>query len=640
MTGLMASERMNGIDTAEPEEDRLQIVENLRETAMQRAMRMVAAAPNVFTRKDAEGIMEEYSEQGMRRLGYVTIDEQIASLRKLISHGIDDLERRSRETERKFRAAIEQDMGKRIGRRSVSRWMQRLAAENAYYWQKEQFVEDLSEKDESTDVLLENPKTLEGFRRNWRIVATRRQNMKTDPLFKSLSKNDVARLSMFKDDESFLQRPFDERLNLVCEVQAAIAAKKRQMPRLHDQAKSMLHAAVANKDLSPNKVGAWMNRIFQSGASADLIEQFISGSGGVIAGQKMTLGGMIANWHKASAHFMEIEKKREKRGTPRGFNFVKMNVFLGWDFERRKAYNQEADNRLEGLKGPDIFWQIRHEMDAGDWESAEYFMEKAENTYMLSDTEQNQLKSMRNYLNLHRTKDEKSKQSNQRRDPKEISKDLHSIIRNEIHPAEQETYTDACSGDFQRANAHFSCKYNRKWCHDHNFYDSAKEQEMEKEQKDPTRKRMKEGHKKRGMEVNVVKDDTTDSSAIRNQQDIRSAQVIFYDPRDANSRGVYLKELERQKHSKGFWYYVSVIPEGVPYNEDLRTIQTVHPRLKKLMRELHGQNARYTPPEREIATDKKEEKNQKKAPETVPSSLATPVHATKGAAEPQFASKA
>jgi hypothetical protein len=571
----MAKESLSGLDLDDATlSEQQREIDKLRDQGMRRVDALVSSS-KVFTRRDAELYKEDFSEQGMRRWGFITHEQQLESLHELLSQNIPEMERRSRDTENKFRVKIENAIGNKwIGRRSAARWMQRLFAENAYYWQKEMFIEG-SEK-------------FQRYAKNWEKVATERKKMLNNQYFKKLSSKDVSKLSVFKNEEDFLNRPYEERQNLVAAVQAAVAAKEKQLPGLHAKAKSMFEAAAASKAMSFNKIGVWMNRIFQSTANADLIEQFINGSGTVIGGQKLTLSGLIANWSDASKHFGEIEKKREKQGTPHGFHFVSMNVFLNWEYEKRRSYIQEANNRFKTLPKNDELLKIQHELDTKDWDSAEALITKSR-SLNLSEEDTKRLQSLEKYLREHRKISPSSKtNAEQKPTPQEISKKLDGYMM-QIPQQLRSTYRRSLRNGYQAFWATTVLMYNRVWCHQHGFYDSAKEQVMEQQSKDPTRDRMRDGHSET-HEVNNVTGDTNDKKAIRKQAGIRKAQILFTDER---SEETLTTEINEQKNTRDFWYWTSMIPRGVSYGEHLYVVNEIHPHMKKLARQLESMGLRY-----------------------------------------------
>lgn len=116
---------------------------------------------------------------------------------------------------------------------------------------------------------------------------------------------------------------------------------------------------------------------------------------------------------------------------------------------------------------------------------------------------------------------------------------------------------------------------------------------MEKESKDPTRKRMHEGHSHHEHEVNNITGSTADKHAVRDQTGINKAQIMFVDPNDSESKQSVHERNRQQCNNRCWWYWTSVIPKGVTYSEHLYIVQNIHPKLKKLAKQLEGMGMRY-----------------------------------------------
>lgn len=564
-----------GNDRSSPAEKH-ETIDRLREKGIQRFRRLVESAPNVLTRKDEELHMEDASDAGMARWGHVTEDQKIGFLRDLLAN-ISELERRAPQLERKFRSQIENAISQKwIGRRSVARWMKRLAADNAYYWQKERFIE--------------NPEMFPKFLGNWEKVASVRKHLLSNPMLKKLRAGDVKNLNIFLNEETFLNRPFEERESLVAAVRGALAAKDRQMPQLHAKAKYMLEGAARDKALSWSKVGVWMQRIFAGGANAELIEQFINGVGATIDGKKMTLTRLIANWNEASTHFRVIENKRRRKGTPRGFHFVKLEVFLNWRFEQRKSYLSEAENSFENIRGQDeLALKIRHELAAQDWESAEDLLQCAASRPMTRE-QQDKLDSLRKFLREHQNKADRPAAGAIPETPQELRREMGALLA-QIPSSMRPFYEEALRyGDYQTIWALMTIVFNRIWCYQHNFLDDQKEKTLEKKSKEETRIYVRRGHKRRGHEAVSVKDDTNTEAAVRYQAGVKGALFQFVRKESAPAQ---IRQVHKQANIKDYWYWASLIPEGVAYADQLNVVQNIHPRMKKLARAMHNMHVRY-----------------------------------------------
>ncbi|MSR87160.1 hypothetical protein EXS70_03250 [Candidatus Peribacteria bacterium] len=462
---------------------------------------------------------------------------------------------------------------------SYKEWQGRFR--NAYFKEKESFVTS----------------QLPDFVRNWETLLAKRAELLKNPGAKALTTKHVQELGSFKNDKVFGELSNKKRIGLVASVQAALLANEKNVPQLFAQAKGMLETAARQKALSWDKVGVWLERIFKSGATTELIGEFINGSGAAIGGKKMTLGKLIANWGEASTHFHAIENKRHKKGTPRGFHFVKMNVFLDWTYEQRKAYLSEAENRFNNIKDESyVFLQIQHELGAKDWDSAEGLIDSVkkelkDGSLLMGEENRTKLQSMEKFLREHRSVDHPTgKAGEEVVDPDAMKAEMEGYLNLLPHEL-RNTYRKALNRGYQAFWALTTLMYNRVWCHQHNFLDTERERKMEAEAKEKTRERIEQGHEKVGHEANVLKDDTDTRAAVRDQSGVKGAQILFTNEKSAET---LVAEVDEQKNDRNFWYWTSMVPQGVPYELHLQIVQTLHPLMKKLSRKMENAGVRFT----------------------------------------------
>lgn len=567
-----SQEKITGTDGTSEMGD-LQELDRVRRRCVNRVASIISSAPHVMTKADERAYRDEvFSDKALIRDGFTTVRDRIKALQQNLDVYLPQMQTQAPLLEKKFRGKIDEAISKKwIGRRSATRWMSRLSAENALFYQKKVFINE----------------KFPVFLKNWQEVAEKRENLLKHPQLKMLKGKDVPKLGIFKNDDDFLNKSYDERKNIVSMVEAALSAKAREMPLLFSQARSQLEGAARKKALSWSKIGPWMEKIFKSGAKAETIDDFLNNKG------NMPLSKLIANWTEASQRFESLEEKRKKKGTPRGFHFVKMEVFLNWHFERRKAYLDHAEESIEGIGNEsDTILKIRHELGAEDWDSARQLILEAKQQPM-TEQQSKRLGSMEKYLrensNLAVAAPE---EKTALRDPLVITKEINAIISESVPAPMQKFYKQTMSKGYQCFWAWTTLLYNRVWCHQHHFLSDDKERHLERTSHDKTRDRMKEGHSKYGTEANVVKGDTNAEEAIRDQDSgTKGAQFLMV---KEEAHEILADKINEQKHNRNFWYWTSVIPEGLKYPEHLYIVQNINPRLKKLMRELEASGGRYS----------------------------------------------
>ncbi|MEK7218278.1 MAG: hypothetical protein AAB728_02330, partial [Patescibacteria group bacterium] len=142
-----------------------------------------------------------------------------------------------------------------------------------------------------------------------------------------------------------------------------------------------------------------------------------------------TLEKLIDNWAKVSMEYMDIEETRKEKGTPRSFHFVKLEVFLGWDYEKRRAYVREARNRFSDPEQErEGFLYIRHALDTKDWEEAEMMLaEERKHLEEMTPEEVQKFHSLEQFLHTHRLAGSPSKEQNNPSD-REIVEQARELV--------------------------------------------------------------------------------------------------------------------------------------------------------------------------------------------------------------------
>jgi hypothetical protein len=197
-----------------------------------------------------------------------------------------------------------------------------------------EWVKDENRKgSESTRSIRETlPKYLD---ERWEL-ARERQNILKDPRIKAVTdprlKAEIGFLE--KDSEYFGTLNFTQRKNLVGRVAAGLAVMEggEGYEKLRAQAEKILKDATAlpQPALHRDKVGTWLKRIFESGASPEEIKAFLDGSG---AG---SLQKLIGTWRSVAIQFWTLRKDPAFAGVRS--TFVDTKAFLWMHFDERVKY--------------------------------------------------------------------------------------------------------------------------------------------------------------------------------------------------------------------------------------------------------------------------------------------------------------
>ena len=552
----------------------LRELEDVRRQAIARMERAVSASSKILTSADVAALRDSViSDKAFAAIGITDTRKKIEMVQQNIAEYIPKIERESMkladEFERKIKDAEKNGW---ISAQSAKRWLEkRLGGSHAKYWDKKKFIELDMEKFPS-------------YYANWKRVGEEAKKLREHKEFKSVTAADVGQIGVFRNEKQFLNLSFEAREALVKTVHAAVLAKEKRMPQLFAKAKAMLEGAAQRQALSWNKVGTWLERIFKSNAKPELIEKFLNNEG------SSPLQTLIDNWSAASKGFQSLEAKRKALGTPPGFHFVKMDVFLNWRYEQRTSYLAEAGHRFRDIdKEDELFLKIQHELGAKDWEAAEDLIEKAEGKKW-SEEDGKKLQSMKKFLREHRSQQkDKEQQKGEAKSPKEMLAKMQGLV-DQLPPFLRRTYIAALSRGYQAFWVLTTLMYNRVWCHQHNFLDTGKEKRIEEKARVETLERIEKGHTKFGHEANVVKGRSRSRAAVRDQAGVKGAQILFTDERSTET---IIDEIEEQKNDRQFWYWTSMIPEGVQYPEHLYIVQSINPQMKRLARKMEDLGIRY-----------------------------------------------
>ncbi|MBI3331994.1 hypothetical protein HYZ99_03475 [Candidatus Peregrinibacteria bacterium] len=457
----------------------------------------------------------------------------------------------------------------------AQKWMDRLRDSNVIYWKKKQFIND---------------KIARVYLPNWvklgqdlKKIEEKRKELKLKPdALPELAKLNVP---------GFLDMHFLTKRDYANKAEGALAAfekgeyKEADTTALYQQAKKQLDGAVADGSLAPWKVGEWLKRIFVKNARREKIKDFIEGRG------ETTLGRLIERWAAVRKKFDWIEMKRKTGGSPRGFHFVHINVFLGWHYEKRTAYVQEADHRFTNISNErDSFLKIRHALDTKDWEEADDLIAEAKSED-LSASDAGKLQSMEKFLREHR-KGPIEPEKKEKPAPEEILLKMRALV-NQVPDSLRSMYAETLRRGYNTFWTFSTLLYNRDWCYRHHYLDDEKEHCLYEESKDLTAERIQHGHSDHFEANDLTRGRNNQDPAVRDQGDMNAAQVLFC---DSSSKDTVLSAIQRQGGDRQFWYWTSLVPRDVTIARHLEMTRPggINAQLKKLMRQLAKTNVRFT----------------------------------------------
>jgi hypothetical protein len=510
------------------------------------------------------------SDEAYASVGVHSYEEKLRQLQQLRDRLIPDLIDDARQLEIEFLVLL--GMAQKAGGISegdVHRWMDRLHRKDVIYWKKKEFIEGKIKKE---------------YFPNWLKLGKDLNDIDEKRKKLGLEPDELPELALLAT-KGFPDTHFSYKRDTADRALAALAAYEKNQLALYKTAKGLLEDAAKGEQrvLAPWKVGEWLRRIFQSGAKPNLIREFVLGNG------EKSLSGLMRRWTKVRAGFDHIELVRREKGSPRSFHFVHLDVFLGWHYEQRRAYLEEAERRFTDIHSErGDFLKIRHALDARDWEEADWYLAKVPRGE-LSSEETEKLRSMEKFLREHRGKTTRGEGVEQT--PGQLMSEIDALLRYVPHDL-QELYKDELARGYGKFWVLCTLLYNRSWCFDHHYLTEEKELQLYDESKVLTEQRIKFGHGT-GFEANDVTQGRNQRlPAIRDQKHVHSAQVLFV---DETSRPYVEEAIEKQGGDRQFWYWTSLIPKGVSIekHKELTHPGGINQQLKRLLRKLEAQGARY-----------------------------------------------
>lgn len=435
---------------------------------------------------------------------------------------------------------------------------------------------------------------LETYVKNWIKVAEERQTLLKDPRVKKLQDSKVIKsdeLAKFLSDKGFLNAHYKQRTHLVDVVNAAIKGLSAgpNVQELLVKGRAQLDAAVAKGVLSADKVGHWMNRIASHKDTPKTIEDFLSGKG------KDPLSELVQNWTAVRGRFDKVEQRKVTDGPPPSFHFVSIEVFLNWNFDKRETYVEQAEQRFEAYKkDPDEFLKIRHAFDVKDWEEAEELIAKAERMPgQYGPKHQKTLKSLRQYIDAHRPKNDENEAEEPSVDVKaqDTLDSMRGALEQIPNASIRDRFTRALTQyDYQTLWALCTMYYNWEWCRQHGYSSDEQDHEAKSYAKMSAEHAQKTGEFSRG---HTVLDATGNTSVtMRKDNDTKSAQGIILDESTDNSE--LMRDVHQVRNNRAVWYWTRFMEKNVPFEVVQQLIHTVFPVLKKGRRALDSMGVQFT----------------------------------------------
>ena len=532
---------------------------SIRDKARERCMRALESGlsgSRAWTQRDSrEFRSENLSDRALSLVGIVTHEEQLRAILENESQHIPNIISKIHSLEPQFRAQITEARSRGwISERSASGWIARLEDSATPWWKKDIFIRE----------------KFPAYQRNWEKLGEDEEKVQKICAQKGIKPTDLREVGVLSA-HGFKDATYLFRRGAVDKALAAIAAVGTNRKDLYDEAKHMLNQAVADDALSKAKIGTWLRRIFESNADPKKIEEFVMGKG------TMPLPTLIWQWRKASLEFDKLEARITKEGKPPSFTFMTKKRFLDMHYESRMAYLQEAEYRMKDTQLAAIhplLLDIRREIDAKDWGSAEYLMIRAR-ALGLSPKDQAKLASMERHMNAQRS-EQGGKSHEGTGDP---HVELEALLA-QVPASVQPLFRAAIDRGESVMRCLKSLWFNRDWCRKHGHLDDQKEEILRQRSERDTQKVLHEGHGKGYENIST----RHGKPAVRKYHDGEWApQVLHYSTDMCDS---LVEDITTGKDNYAFKYWTTLVPKGVDFGTHTYVLHSIFPRMMQCVRRI------------------------------------------------------
>lgn len=570
---LTSTEEAGKRDPAELEEQRDIVRRKCLSAVKQATMSTILSDADVQAYYD-----QVLSESALEVSAFMSHEEKLKALRDDERTWIPKIIADAAELERDFRADLK--VAKEAGGISdadAAKWLQRLKDSNTIYMKKKDFIKN----------------TFPEYHKGWMKLGKDLKKIKEDAARIGVNPNTMPELRAV-NASGFLDLHFRFKRSKADEAIAALRAFEKgeysspgveaHDEKLYTKAKKMLKEAVDDEILAPWKMGEWLRRIFESSADPKAIRAFIEGK------TNTSLGRMMERWRAVRKGFDRVEMMRERHGTPRTFHFVHADIFLGWHYERRTSYVAEAERRFEDIrKVPYEFLQIRHELDAKDWEAAEDLIATVDGKPMSTEN-QEKLEGMKKYLREHSGHRAVPQSAKTDQEVTQANDDLRAALDQIPYAAVKNRFLRAMEYDYDTLWALCTMYYNWEWCRKRGYSSDEKDLEFEEIAKQSTYDHIRNGQP-RGYAINDFTADTSVEPAARSASDTRSPQVIHVD--NTTDNGTLLKYIHHNRHNRAVWYWTRITEKEISFEKIQEIIQYIQPVVKRSARKIFA--AGYIP---------------------------------------------
>jgi hypothetical protein len=216
-----------------------------------------------------------------------------------------------------------------VSQQSFEEWVQWVRSAERSYKEKEASIRTV----------------LPGYLEERRELARERMALLQDPRLEDVNDPSLkGKIKSLRDDREYFEvLSFSERRNLIHAISSVLAALRGgpETEQLYRKAEEMLRRATEPPQpaLHRDKVGTWLKRIFESGASVEEIRSFLEGS------SSSSLPALIKVWREVAIQFWTLRADPVFAGVKK--EFINTKALLALHYDDRVTYVTEMRKQVE-----------------------------------------------------------------------------------------------------------------------------------------------------------------------------------------------------------------------------------------------------------------------------------------------------
>lgn len=517
-----------------------------------RQLRSLMSRTHMYTTKDFA-----LEERGVDHFAQTLQKEELEKNLQFISRTSERLT----QTEQSFRRDISTAKdSKWITPKTAEHWIKKLHSSKYNWWEKVNFVENKFPR------LMANWQNLSSDIKDIKEAVKKNPDLISTPEIETVLKKG-GRIKTYKDWRSA--------------VDAATALlsvnKDPKLTDMYKDAKMRLEVPLKLHATTSQKTNKWLKRIFSSNAKPEEIHKFVYGK----------LGELTANWIQEKKRYDEIESERKKQGTPRSFHFVSLNVFLGYNYNQKRSYNNVAEQSIKRKHPHPIITEIKREVAAKDWATVEHLVSKAKMA-KLSETDKWELGSLKEFIACHRptNKTEEEQVESGKETREEVEEDLQQVL-GELHPTLAHlTNTFIRNDTYDTVRAYLAAVYNFGWSHKHLYLNPNVLEELREDSKEETKYVQQNGDlgedKMENLDVDALDDKSMASLTDRKYGEGTEAATYLHIGRQNHDS--FRRMCKQNARNERWKYWVIVDFKEVPYRDQLHCATNMRHKIKSIKR--------------------------------------------------------